>query len=140
MYILVAPRFADGFKYDLTTLTDLRFATVFTYVQTVFINDCKTNPGTLIESRTLIYKQISYPNSPVTTVYSQQNTTTSLTFSYSNLLVTSFAPGDDVIMVIKYYSSALTGLRAGKSRLPRTEVQPSPTLYTKRIFSFFMEF
>lgn len=114
----------DGTSYDPTTLTDLRVATVFTYVETIFITDCQTDPATFIESRTAYHDQLTYPLS-TTTTFSQQNATVSITYTFSDLLVTSFTPNGTILM-----SYQVTLASNGSS------IFPTPDLITLHIPSY----
>jgi hypothetical protein len=83
----------------VTSLTDLLIATAFTYVETITMYDC-VSPVTLIETRTVFYSSSVYPDTLTTTV-SLINGTTGVTYTFTDLIVTSFKPGDIMTMVRK---------------------------------------
>jgi len=83
---------------NLTTFTDLRATTAFTYVETYYnITDCDTSPFIFTEWRTAYVRGSTYAGNTVTITLQSGNTF--VTYTFPDLIVTLLQPGDTVIMV-----------------------------------------
>jgi hypothetical protein len=81
----------------LTTLTDLRIATPFTFAYTAFESDCGSYSFT--EWRTAFVRGTSYPGGTVTYEVVSPSANVSCTFTFQDLLLTDLLPGDFIAMV-----------------------------------------
>jgi hypothetical protein len=80
-------------------MTDLRTATPWTLVWTAVMTDCAATPTTFVEWDTAILSSTSYTALPVTPSFDQSSATIYVPFTYPDLTMTRFKPGDELTLV-----------------------------------------
>src|SRR5277367_486782 len=82
----------------MTTLTDLRSAVPFTYVEPFSnIVGCSTSPFVWVEWRTIYVSGTAYPANTATITMDETNTM--VTYTFSSLYLSDLYPGEVLFMV-----------------------------------------